>query len=93
MEHYKILRRDNGSRVKITIQFSSHPFFGYTTTVHSCSKGKRTWINVVDTNYYIYRDLDMEGRRKYEVKKQNAYVTKQEILETKLELWEEMKQI
>ncbi len=78
MLHEKILKRDDGSIVKIAIRFSSDRFFGeyggYMTTVRTCA-----------------RRLDMDGRNEYEVKKQLEHVTKEEILQAKLELWEKMK--
>ncbi len=77
MLHEKIFKRDDKSRVKITIRFSSDPLFedygGYTTNVHTCVKGKRAWI------------------REYGIKQRLEHVTKEEILQAKLELWEKMK--
>lgn len=48
MQHEKILRRDDGSRVKIVVRlvcdhFSNHPQWYF--YCHHCAPGKRTWTN------------------------------------------------
>lgn len=87
MTHEKIIKRDNGSRVKIsvslTIDFSR---INWQTDVWTCAARKRTWINSVDHNSWDYRSMDMQERGEYRTEKQLEVVTRQEIYNTKREL-------
>jgi len=90
IEH--ILIREDGNKVKITAFFttySSTPKFE--TNVRTCLKGKRTWVSVLDTDSFSYRRLDRAERTKHEYQCQLDYVTKEELLEAKLELWQSIK--
>ncbi len=89
MIHAKIIKRKDGSRVRIKVSF--HLFGGrefvYDTSVQTCGKGKRKWRSFVDVDDHQYRALSMEEREIYKNKKELEVVTKEEVLESKVELW------
>lgn len=95
MKHEKIIKREDGSKVKISISFYSDSFRPesdkYRVAVQTCAKRKRTWINVTNSDDYSYRCLSMDERSKFAKEKQLEYVSKEEILSAKLELWEKLK--
>lgn len=73
--------------VRLSEYRSSYELVG----VYTCEKGKRTWKNCVDTNSVYYRKLDKLGRKQYEKNKISELVTKDEIYQAKLELWNSLK--
>lgn len=84
-----ILKRPDGSKVKIVVRSAS-----YDLTVYKCEAGKRTWIEVPETiNNYQYRNLpsDRNVRQQWVLQKQLEVVTPQEIYEAKIKLWESLK--
>lgn len=77
MDYEKIIKREDGSRVSITVRLHIERFrqsFEYVIDVASCEKSKRTW-------YYIKPDNIFD------------YVSNDEILQAKMELWESIKPI
>lgn len=94
MKHEKIFKREDGSKVNIDIDFWSEGFtnkFTYRVSVSTCEPKKRTFKYVNDTDDYNWRRLNHEQRKEYEMKNNLEYVTKEEIQETALELWNKMK--
>jgi hypothetical protein len=94
MMHEKILKRDDGSRVKIKVSLNNYLSRGnlqYSTMVFSCEKGKRTWRSTFNSDDYTYRKLSMDGRREFEYKSQFNIVTEIELQQARLELWEKLK--
>ena len=91
MHTEKIIKREDGSRVKIR----THPFIDqeviYKVYVSTCKKGKRTWISAGDSDLYKYRGLTMDERRALEYKSFLKVVTEEEIQAARLEIWEAMK--
>ena len=91
MHTEKIIKREDGSRVKIR----THPFIDqeviYKVYVSTCKKGKRTWIRTYDSDCYKYRGLSMDERGAFEYNSYLKVVTEEEIQEVRLELWEAMK--
>lgn len=92
MKHEKIIRREDKSRIKIKVSFFSD-FRGnsYLCSVLTCPKGKRKFVNAVVTDDWNRRKLSMNEREVYDHRQQLKYVSEQEILEAKLELWEKLK--
>jgi len=92
-QHEKILKRPDGTRVKIIVSFwDSRTGYRYDIEdVRTCAKGKRTWVPVQDSNCYSYRRLSLDDRAKEKVKEELKVVTKEEVLQAKLELWEKLK--
>jgi hypothetical protein len=94
MRHDKLLKRDDGAHYKITVSFYlSHntPIWG--VAVLRKEKGKRTWINIDESNSWQCRRLPMVEREKFTLEKILDHVTAEEILSAKLELWEKLKPV
>ena len=94
MIHEKIFKRPDGKRVKIIASFSDG---GYSSTpkwsffIHVCDPKKRTWYSVADSNDYEWRKLNHEQREAHNIRQYLEHVTPEEVLETKLELWNKIK--
>lgn len=89
-----IIKREDGSRVKITAEYITERYIqqdNYRTRVYICGKGKRTWKPTFDTDCYNYRRLSRDERRNFEYQSQFEYVTEEELLAAKISLWEDMK--
>lgn len=88
----KTLKRENGERIKIICNFrGDYRRSRYEVQVLHCDKGKRTWKGCCDTEHHMFRRLSIEERSQAVEKSYLNYVTEQEILDAKLELWELMK--
>ena len=87
----KIIKREGGSRVKISVGTHFNRGIEYTINVATCKKGKRTWVGTYDSDCYRYRELTMGERRAFEYKSYLKVVTEEELQEARLELWEAMK--
>jgi hypothetical protein len=91
MRHEKIIKRDDGSRVEIAINFwenSDKPV--YDVSLQVCDAGKRKFRRI-ETDDYQYRALSMDDRKKYMLKIFLEYVSAEEIQQAKLELWYKLK--
>lgn len=92
MTHEVILKRDNGSRVKIIVTI---PTFGgkfeYSIDVLTCEKGKRTWKVPYDEDGYKYRGMSTNDRALFRSKSILLSVSPEEIYRAKLQLWEKIK--
>ncbi len=95
MRHEKTIKREDGSRVRISVELSnpSYEDARITSYVCTCKKGKRTWTLTYNSDDYKYRALSMPERRKYEEQSQLAAVSSAELLETKIELWQKLKPV
>ena len=93
--HEKIFKREDGTQYKIDVSLYVETFgklkSEYRATVTWKAKGKRKWLNVSDSDDWECRKLDMEDREKWHHQKYLKHVTAEEILITKLELWEKIK--
>lgn len=92
MTHEKIFKRDDGTRIKITVTFWHDRSSGaiYNVFVEKCSPGKRKFVDVVDRNDYKYRKLNMPERADFVANQHLFFVTIQEIYDTKVELWKQL---
>ena len=95
MKHEKIIRKDDGSRVKIVVSVSTDIWRGsdvdYTISVEICEPKKRTFKAVVDCNTYAYRGLSLEDRRQYCLEKNIEFAGKDAINQAMVECWEKGK--
>ncbi|MCP4356295.1 MAG: hypothetical protein GY793_11870 [Proteobacteria bacterium] len=96
MRHEKIIRREDGSRIKIEVSVYMDGHGGgkprYDFTVTLCEKGKRTFKGVHNFDYdYTWRAMSMEDRKKYCKNKYLEYVSTEEVNQAFLELWEMLK--
>lgn len=83
----KIFKKEDGSRVKVIVQYSSwadRP--SYIVTVLTCEKGKRKFIEVDCDQDPGYRDASMAVRRIHRMNKYLLYVAGAEIMEVCNEL-------
>jgi hypothetical protein len=89
----KMIKREDGSRIKIIVEIFNVNYgsLQYKSSVLHCDKGKRTWRGTFNSDDYEYRGLSMDDRRKFEYESQLEFVSDQEILQAKIELWESLK--
>lgn len=92
MKTEKIFIRTDKSRVKIEVHLYLDITRGavYRISVSVCQPGKRKFI-YIDRNDYEYRSLSMREREKSLEYEQLKYVSSEEILESKMELWQRIK--
>jgi hypothetical protein len=88
MKVEEILKRPDGSRVKIVVDFWADCFRSNVTwavQVSVCGPRKRTWMLVLDGNRFDYRFTD--NRQAYIDSVNEKFVTPEEILAVKTKLW------
>ena len=84
----KILKRKDGTRVKISVDFyESRGKLQWKISVHTCGKRKRKFLPVFDSNCYVYRRLGSDGRSAHIREKQDAVTTPEERQEILSECW------
>jgi len=87
MYHEKIVVNKNGNKVKIKVHFwLSYDKPSYSIDLLICKKGKHKFLNL-SFDDFDYRALSMEDRTVYRYNKFKEYVTDEQILEAKNELW------
>ncbi len=90
----KIIKREGGGKVKITVSIYTNRIFGkfaYETDVQICEKGKRSWFGVYSTDTYVFRRMSTEDKVIFIKMEQLKHVTEDEIYQAKLELWNSIK--
>lgn len=76
----KILKREDGSKIKINVYISVDTFRVFKRiSVYRCEPGKRTFKDVHDSDDYRWRSLNPEERDEAILSSQLEYVTKDEI--------------
>jgi hypothetical protein len=92
MQQEKIIKRDDGSRVKIitTVQELCGNVV-YRTSVYYRESGKRLWRSNFSTEDYGYRKLPFEEKQIFIENKNLEYATKEEIYAEKVSIWESIK--
>lgn len=94
MKHEKIIRRDDGSKVRIIVELRVELFqelHSWLFNVDLCEKGKRTWFSSCDIDEYQSRRMKAD---QFVMAKQKAalkYVSEQEVELVMLELWEKIR--
>ena len=92
LKYEKIIRREDGSRVRIEIELrNDHRSLEYITAVFTCKKRKRTWKPTYDRDGYHYRGLGMDERHEFAYDSQFLVISKEELLEAKTEYWESLR--
>lgn len=87
MRHERILKREDGRKVKITVSLHiDHSSCTWRIEVDYCAAGKRTWIDAHNPESYEYRRLGLLERAQWKLDRQLLHVTIQEIHDTKVEL-------
>lgn len=93
MKHEKIIKREDGTQVKIDVSayVARLNDLVYKTMIFTKQPKKRTWIHVQIKEDWNYRSLSTEQRQeKNELHKLN-FVTAEELNQAKIELWEKLK--
>ena len=94
MKHEKIFKREDGTKVNISVNFwvdSIGDKFTYRVSVSTCEPKKRIFKYVNDIDDYTWRRLNTEQRAECTMNRNLEHVTKEEIQEVVIELWEQMK--
>lgn len=94
LKHEKIIKRDDGSRVRITVELAvewSCPEARWSFVVHSCEKGKRIWRTPVNHDDFSWRRLGAEERREEDNRRSLQLASSQEVEEAMMELWQKIK--
>jgi hypothetical protein len=89
MYHEKIFKRDDGSKVKVTVRLGITPVGGgvwWEYNTYRCEKGKRSWFSHINHDEYGWRKLDSEGRRLEDRRRALLLASVEEIEETMREL-------
>lgn len=94
MKHEKIIKRDDGSRVRITVELAvewNRDESRWSFVVHSCDKGKRTWRTPVNHDDFSWRKLGTEERREEDQRRSLTLASREEVEQVMLELWQKIK--
>ena len=87
----KIIKRDDGSRIKLDVSVGNYNFqnkFKYDIYVSVCKKGKRTFTGSYSSDSFSYRCLNHDDRQKYILESQLKLVSEKEIYDAQIELWQ-----
>lgn len=93
MKLEKIFERPDGSKVKLSVGLWLNSYqmcCDYPLQLFYWKKGGRSWIHL-DFDGYDYLKLNPDERKAYELKEILKFVTVQEVMQTKMELWELLK--
>lgn len=87
MHFEKVFVREDKTKVKVDVRLHLDYSGEYWTySVAYLPPRKKNWIYPHSTNDYLWRRLDANGRKEYEMNIYLQYATKEEILETAKEL-------
>lgn len=96
MKLEKIINREDGTKYQLIItayldSYRNNPI-EYKLQLHYKGKGKRIWKSVpTELSDFQIRKLEMQERIKYHYDNMFRFVSKEEVYQAKLELWEQMK--
>lgn len=94
MRHEKILKREDGSKVKIVVKYSCDYITNgpsWQVDVYLCAPRKRTWELVVDENKYSFRALNKNDRIAEVMRVTLCHVTQEEVMGAMYEVWLQLK--
>jgi hypothetical protein len=94
MRHEKIIRRDDGSKVKIEVELSVELYsqdIRWDFKTYKCLKGKRTWETAVDLFSRELRRLSTHQKRERALQLKLQLATKEEVETAMLELLAQIK--
>lgn len=94
MKEELILKRTDGTQYKIDVTLAIDFRKTYwTVELWKKEPGKRTWHNVHNSDDYRWRRLDSKGRKKAIDELHLQHVSKNELLEAKLKLYNKLKPV
>lgn len=94
MKYEDVEKKEDGSRVMVTVSINIDSFSTreyYYISVMKCEPRKRTWRDVVDSNNYSYRKMDMTERRLFAKDKHIEIAGIEQINRALIGAWEEIK--
>lgn len=96
MRHEKIFKREDGKQYQISIdchlsEYSADKGMRYSATVWYRDKGKKKWLSLIDRDNYTWRKLSMKEREEDNFNKYLEHVTREEMQEVAIELWNKLK--
>lgn len=89
-----IIKRENGTQYKISVNLyiNYSDKAKWTVSIVTREKGKRKWHHLQDTlSDYQFRELSMENQRAHIQENYLRFITKEELLNVKIKLWESIK--
>jgi hypothetical protein len=92
MTHEKIFKRKDGSRVKVSVWLYVHlnqSNWGYSIFIREADSDR--WIDPFSDSEYINRIVKPKFKNSLKHDNFDEYISKKEIMEAKLELWEIIK--
>lgn len=90
MHHEKLVVNKEGDKINIRVNFwLSYNKPSYDIDLFICKKGKRKFFNL-SFDDYAYKSLSMDDRMVYRYNKFKEYVSEEQILEAKNELWQKL---
>lgn len=94
MRHEKIFKREDGSRVRVNIEFRADWSYSkpeWYFSVDTCEKGKRTWVPACNGDDYFFRKLTMAERAKAVREESLKRASIDEVKLAMLELWDRLR--
>lgn len=94
MTHEKIYKRSNGSQVKVCVWLYVHENksnWGFLLWVKEA--GSDRWVEPFRDQDYVLRVASPELREGVKVDSLEHYISKKEILQAKMELWNQIKPV
>lgn len=91
--HEKIIKRADGTRIKIVVRFYTDMITGpiWEYFILKCEPLKRTWFAAVDFDSYTYSGLNQEQKQEFERIENLKHASAEEIQTAMLEMWESIK--
>lgn len=97
MRHEKIIKRNNGTQYQIIVDLfidRINQSVKWIVQAWYREKHKQTWLNVPDTLYdNTIKRMTLKDQEEHRMKNILRFVTPDEILQAKLELWNKIKPV
>ena len=92
----KIFKREDGSKVKVTVDLYlityRRELFTYRTEVRYKRKYGRTWLHLPkDISDWDFRSMSEEERREYLLENRKRFISDEEVYQVQLEYWKSLK--
>lgn len=95
MTHEKLIKRDATQyKIVVNLMFTNYlkTQYEYRVDVYYREKGKKSWLPLPDTLHdYQIRSLSPEDREKHRIDNTLRFISAEELLQAKLELWQSIK--
>lgn len=93
MRYEKIIKRDDGSRVRIDVLYGEYRIgkLLWRVSVYTCQPRKRTWIDVINRAGHLFRGMTPEQMSAERKRQMLKVVSQSEIHDAMLEAWQMLK--